>query len=210
MKYILGTKSHMTQDFSETGAHIPITIINAGPCFVTQIKTKEMDGYSAIQIGFGAAKEHRLTKPVRGHLKKSGVLVKKLIEWRVPDAADIKIGDAISAGIFAPGDKVSVTGISKGKGFQGVVKRHRFSGSPATHGHKDQLRMPGSIGATDPQRTLKGRRMGGHMGHEKVTVKNLKVVKVDAENGKLFLRGAVPGTRGTVVKITSFTDENVK
>lgn len=219
----------MTQIFADDGKVIPITVIKAGPCYVTQIKKNdEQDGYAAIQIGFDETAEKRLTKPERGHLKKAGKNLRVLREFKVKSEklkvkftsqkskaekdnnraieqssnGEYKIGDEIKVDIFETGDKVQVTGISKGKGFQGVVKRHGFHGSPATHGHKDQLRMPGSIGATDPQRVFPGKRMGGHMGFDQITVKNLKVVKVDAEKGELYLRGAVPGHRGTLLKIS--------
>ncbi|MEK9165459.1 MAG: 50S ribosomal protein L3 [Patescibacteria group bacterium] len=210
MKFILAKKLNMTQTFADDGKAIPVTVIKAGPCYVTQIKkNEEKDGYAAIQIGFGETTEKRLTKPERGHLKKVGKLLRVLREFKVKNepsnTADkkLKVGDEIKVNIFEAGDKVQVTGISKGKGFQGVVKRHGFHGSPATHGHKDQLRMPGSIGATDPQRVFPGKKMGGHMGFDQITVKNLKVVKVDAEKNELCLRGAVPGHRGTLLKICS-------
>lgn len=199
----------MTQTFAGDGKAIPITLIQAGPCYITQIKKKDKkDGYAAIQIGFEEITEKRLTKPERGHLKKAGKLLRVLREFKVKNESSnaagekLKVGDEIKVNIFEVGDKVQVTGISKGKGFQGVVKRHGFHGSPATHGHKDQLRMPGSIGATDPQRVFPGKKMGGHMGFDQITIKNLKVVKVDVEKGELYLRGAVPGHRGTLLKIS--------
>src|SRR3989338_6534505 len=177
MKYIIGKKLFMSQLFSEKGKLLPVTIIQAGPCFITQIKTHERDGYNSIQIGFCETKETRLTKPQRGHLKPTQKLLAHLKEFKDTGTGK-KIGDEITVNIFNKGDKVYIHGISKGKGFQGVVKRHGFHGSPATHGHKDQERMPGSIGATNPQRTVKGRRMGGHMGDATVTVKNLDIVDV--------------------------------
>ncbi|MFH1713299.1 MAG: 50S ribosomal protein L3 [Candidatus Jacksonbacteria bacterium] len=220
MKFILGKKINMTQIFAGDGKVIPVTLIKAGPCYITQIKKNdEKDGYAAIQIGFEETTEKRLTKPERGHLKKVEKNLRVLREFKVSARGGsafggksessnmagekLKIGDKITVDTFETGDIVQVTGISKGKGFQGVVKRHGFHGSPATHGHKDQLRMPGSIGATDPQRVFPGKRMAGHMGFDQVTIKNLKVVKVDAEKNELYLRGAVPGHRGTLLKIYS-------
>jgi len=152
---------------------------------------------------FFEQKEHLLKKPIRGHVKKSGATPKKLIEFRSnsDDQKDIKIGDKITIELFEPGDKLAVTGISKGKGFQGVVKRHRFSGGPASHGHKDQNRMPGSIGATDPGRVFKGKKMGGQMGNKKATVKNLEIAKIDTKEGALYIKGAVPGSRGSLLAI---------
>lgn len=204
MKFILGKKLNMTQIFTDDGKRVSVTVVKAGPCSVTQLKTKEGDGYDAVQIGFEETKETRLTKPERGHLKKSGTYFRHTAEFRVlgkKSGTLVKVGDPITAATFQEGDAVSVTGTSKGKGFQGVVRRHGFSGAPATHGHKDQLRMPGSIGATNPQRVVKGRRMAGRMGGDTVTVKNMKVVKVDGEKGVLYVKGAVPGARGTMVKI---------
>ncbi len=201
MKFILGKKVKMTQDFREKGEVVPLTVIEAGPCLITQIKTKEKDGYQAVQVGFGFKK--KLTKPLRGHLKNLGNF-KYLKEFRLRDDEDIslfKVGLEIKVDLFSPGDKVQVTGTSKGKGFAGVVKRHGFHGSPASHGHKDQLRMPGSIGATDPARVFKGTRMAGRMGGQRVTIKNLEVFKIDKENNLLYLKGAVPGARGSLVLI---------
>lgn len=192
----------MTQIFSQDGKRIPVTAIAAGPCFITQLKTKEKDGYDAVQIGFDTVNEARLSKPERGHLKKSGAYVRKMAEFHISeDDAHGSVGDVITGAIFQENDRVSVQSVSKGKGFQGVVRRHGFHGSPATHGHKDQLRMPGSIGATNPQRVTKGRRMAGRMGNETVTVNNMKVVRVDGEKGIIYLKGAVPGARGALVGI---------
>ena len=195
----------MTQVFADDGKMTAVTIIKAGPCYVTQIKNKKTDGYEAIQIGFKETKKERLTKPQQGHLKKVKKNLQIIREIRNKDLKidDLKIGDEIKAEVFEAGDTVQVTSVTKGKGFQGVVKRHGFSGAPASHGHKDQLRMPGSIGATDPGRVFKGKRMPGHMGNEKLTVKNLKISKVDSDQGELYLAGSVPGARGTLVKISS-------
>ncbi len=198
----------MTQIFSEDGKRVSVTVIMAGPCFVTQVKTKDTDGYDAAQIGFEEVKETRLTKSEKGHLKKSGKYLRKIVEFRLNEKSateeKLKVGERISATIFQENDRVNVQSVSKGKGFQGVVRRHGFSGAPATHGHKDQLRMPGSIGATNPQRVTKGRRMAGRMGNDTVTVQNLKIIKVDGENNVLYVKGAIPGARGAFVKITSF------
>lgn len=197
MKCILGKKVEMTQTWAENGRVIPVTIVKAGPCTVTQVKTDEKDGYCAIQLGFGAKK--KMTKPMRGHLKDLPQM-RWLRECKI-GKEEVKRGDTIDVGVFEPGDKVKVIGTSKGKGFQGVVKRHGFHGSPASHGHKDQLRMPGSIGATDAARVFKGTRMGGHMGSDRVTITNLEIVEVDKEKGQLLVKGAIPGARNSLVMI---------
>lgn len=193
----------MTHIFKKDGTMIPVTVVEAGPCYVTQIKTKDTDHYSAVQLGFDETPERKLRKPLRGHLKRTGKFLKNFAEFRMQASSSQvkKVGDEITVSLFEEGTLVQVTGVSKGKGYQGVVKRHGFAGSPATHGHKDQLRMPGSIGATDPQRVFKGRRMAGHMGNSRVTLKNLKIVKIDPEKAFLYLTGAVPGARGTLLKI---------
>ena len=206
MKFIVGKKLNMTQLWSENGKRLSVSAVLAGPCFITQIKTKDTDGYDAVQIGFEEVKETRFTKPEKGHLKKSGKYLRTTVEFRLKGRSieeKLKVGEQISATIFQENDRVSVQSISKGKGFQGVVRRHGFSGAPATHGHKDQLRMPGSIGATNPQRVTKGRRMAGRMGNDTVTVQNLKIIKVDRENNVLYVKGAIPGARGAIVKIKS-------
>ncbi len=189
----------MTQKFKADGEVIPVTVVQAGPCTITAVKTKEKDGHQAVQIGFGQAK--KINKPLAGHLKNLGKF-KYLREFRVEDVANFKVGDKFDVSMFVAGDKVKVTGTSKGKGFQGVVKRHHFHGSPATHGHKDQLRMPGSIGAGGVQRVFKGVRMGGQMGDDRVTVQNLEIADVDAEKNLLYLRGAVPGGRHSFLIIS--------
>ncbi|MBU4332683.1 50S ribosomal protein L3 [Patescibacteria group bacterium] len=208
MKFILGKKLEMSQIFADDGTVIPVTKIQAGPCTVTQVKIQEKDGYKAIQVGFGEKK--RLNKPLGGHLK--GLSNSRhLVEFRGDTNktnetnktnSDLKRGDVITVGVFEPGDKVKVTGVSKGKGFQGVVKRHGFHGSPASHGHKDQLRMPGSIGATDPARVFPGMRMPGRMGGEQVTVTNLEIVKIDKDKNLLYIKGAVPGARNRLLEIS--------
>lgn len=199
MKFILAKKLEMSQVYDADGNVIPVTLLEAGPCYVTQVKGKEKDGYTAVQLGFGTAK--RLTKSLEGHLKDLPKL-SHLVEFRLATASDMKRGDVIEASTFVPGDMVNVIGTSKGKGFQGVVKRHGFHGHPTSHGHKDQERMPGSIGAGGPQHVFKGMRMAGHMGHEQITVKNLKVVEV-REGGILAVKGAVPGPRHAVIQIVS-------
>jgi large subunit ribosomal protein L3 len=199
---IIGRKIGMTQLFREDG-EIVVTAIEAGPCFVTQVKTKEKDGYNAIQLGFGEAK--RLNSPERGHLKGIGLL-KHLREFRVEDVSSFTPGQKVDVDIFKPGDLVDVTGTSKGRGFAGVVKRHHFAGGPKTHGQSDRHRAPGSVGATTfPGRVLKGMRMAGHMGNARVTVRNLRVVDVDPARHLLLVEGAVPGGRNGVLLIRKAT-----
>lgn len=190
----------MTQVFKDDGAVIPVTAVLAEPNVITQIRTLEKDGYSAVQIGLGESK--KLKKPNQGHLKNLP-LVKDLKEFRLlnESAGDLKRGDKITVSAFSLGDEVGVTGVSKGKGFQGVVKRHGFHGSPATHGHKDQERMPGSIGAGGVQRVFKGMRMAGRMGGEQVTVKGLEIMEIDREKNILYIKGALPGSRNSLVMI---------
>jgi len=202
MKGILGKKVGMTQIFDDTGEVTPVTVIEAGPCYVTQIKTKTKDGYEAVQLGFGEAK--RLNRPQRGHLPKGVPDVRYLGELKVDDISVYEIGQKIDAGIFSVGDLVDVTGISKGKGFAGAMKRHGFAGGPATHGQSDRARAPGSIGATSsPGRVFKGKRMPGHMGSQRTTVQNLKVAIVDPERNLLAVKGAVPGAKGGLVTVKS-------
>jgi len=209
---ILGKKLGMTQVFDEKGAVIPVTVIQAGPCRVTQVRTREKDGYEAVQIGF--EESSRLKKPQIGHQKdlvrteENGKYQKQfglkfLREVRTATVAEHTVGDTISADtIFQNGDTVDVTGTSKGKGFAGVMKRHNFHGGPRTHGQSDRARAPGSIGSgTTPGRVVKGLRMAGHMGQERVTTQNLKVVRVDAEKNLILIKGAVPGANGGLVTI---------
>lgn len=201
MKFIIGKKIEMTQIFKDDGTVIPVTAVLATPNIVTQIKsTSTKDGYNAIQVGFGLSK--KIGKSLSGHLKGLSP-VKVLKEFRVKkeDTENIKRGDVITVKVFAEGDEVKVSGTSKGKGFQGVVKRHGFHGSPKSHGHKDQLRMPGSIGAGGVQRVFKGTRMAGHMGNEKVTISGLKIVSIDEINNILYIKGAIPGSRNSLVYI---------
>ena len=195
MKVILGTKIGMTQIIGEDGVVTPVTIVEAGPATVTQIKTVETDGYNAVQLGFGKGKN--LSKSVSGHVKKAGENInpKVLKEFRRDDIADVKLGDTITVEAFELGDKVAVTGISKGKGFAGTVKRWNFQESRNTHGFKGDIRKVGSIGSMYPQKVFKGKRMPGRMGHDQVTVKNLVVAYIDKENNLLGLKGAVPGPK---------------
>lgn len=207
MKFIIGKKLNMTQVFRGDGIVVPVTKIVAGPCSVTQVKTKEKDGVESIQVGFGIQKKFRLNKPKIGHLKgievenNPGLTVRNLREMKIEVGHGLKKGDKFTVKIFTPGEKVTVIGRSKGKGFQGVVRRHHFHGGPASHGHKDNLRMPGSIGASGIQRVLKGIRMAGHMGDERVTVKNLEVIEVNPETNEILLKGAVPGARNGLLLI---------
>ncbi|HBA52629.1 MAG: 50S ribosomal protein L3 [Candidatus Azambacteria bacterium GW2011_GWB2_46_37] len=197
-KFILGQKIGMSQIFGKEGEVIPVSVIEAGPCVVIQIKSPENDGYQAVQIGFGERK--KVSKPLAGHLKNLGKF-RHLREFK--GVADLKVGDKIGVGIFQEGDRVKVSGVSKGKGFQGVVKRHGFSGGMASHGNKDRLRAPGSIGTSFPEHVRKGRRMAGRMGFDRVSVKDVKIVKVDQENNILAVKGAVPGRKGTLLEIST-------
>ncbi len=200
---IIGRKIGMTQIFQENGRVEAVTAIEAGPCFVTQIKRVAKEGYDAVQLGFGTAKS--LNLPEKGHLKNVG-LIKYLREFEVSDIDSIEVGQKVDASIFEPGDLVDVTGISKGKSFAGVVKRHHFAGGPKTHGQSDRHRAPGSIGATtSPGRVFKGLRMAGHMGDERVTVRRLKVVEADLERNLLLVHGAVPGAKTGLVIIRKST-----
>jgi large subunit ribosomal protein L3 len=200
---IIGRKVGMTQVYAEDGRAFPVTVIQAGPCVVVQRKSKEKDGYSAVQLGLvEARKAKRVTKAMKGHFEKAGLPPCRVLrEFRIADGAELKVGDKVSVEQFAKGDALKVTGTSRGHGFQGVVKRHHFRGGAATHGSMFH-RAPGSIGASAfPSRTLKGMRAGGHMGSERVTVKNVEVVRVDAPNNLLVVRGSVPGAGGAIVVI---------
>lgn len=199
MKFILGKKLEMSQLYGADGNMIPVTLVQVGPCVVTQVKTQESDGYEAVQIGLGTSRT--LTRSEKGHLKDLPQS-RHLVEFRGADIASFKRGDTIEASVFVTGEKVNVRGTSKGKGFQGVVRRHGFHGHPTSHGHKDQERMPGSIGAGGVQHVLKGKRMAGRMGDDTVTVKNLVVVEI-REGGILALKGAVPGARHSLIEIVS-------
>ena len=203
VKAIIGKKVGMTQIFDENGKVVPVTVIEAGPCVVVQKKTDENDGYSAIQLGYGDIKERKLTKPELGHLKKADVSFKKhLKEFKLENAAELNVGDELKADVFAEGDKIDVTGVSKGKGFAGVIKRHNAHRTPMSHGGGPVHRHAGSMGSgTDPSRIFKGKIGAGHMGVEQVTIQNLEVVKVDKEMNLIAIRGAVPGPKGSLVFI---------
>jgi large subunit ribosomal protein L3 len=203
MKGLIGKKIGMTQIFDESGLAVPITLIEAGPCYVTQVRQPERDGYNAVQLGFEEVKPKRLTGGQLGHLKTSELPpLRFLREFRVKDS-EVNEGDKLEVGeVFSVGDQVDVVGTSKGKGFQGAVKRHGFRGGPKTHGQSDRQRATGSIGAgTTPGRVFKGKRMPGHMGSERVTIQNLQVAYVDADRNLLGVRGAIPGSKGGVVMI---------
>jgi large subunit ribosomal protein L3 len=202
-KGIIGKKIGMTQIFDESGKVIPVTVVEAGPCVVVQKKTVENDGYEAVQLGFGEAKVSRTNKPMKGHFDKADVACKKqLKEFRLDDCAAVNVGDVLKADTFEVGDMVDVSGTSKGKGFQGTIKRHNFSRLKETHGTGPVHRHAGSMGAcSSPSRIFKGKGMPGQMGNEKVTVQNLEVVKIDVENNLIALKGAIPGPKGGIVSI---------
>jgi large subunit ribosomal protein L3 len=200
---IIAKKVGMTQVYAEDGRAIPATVLEAGPCVVVQRRSKEKDGYSAVQLGLVENRKlKRVTKPMEGHFKKAGLPPCRVLrEFKVAEGAEVKVGDKVSVAIFAAGEQVQVTGTSKGKGFQGVVKRHHFRGGDATHGSMFH-RAPGSIGASAfPSRVLKGMRAGGHMGTDRVTIKNVEVVRVDAASNLLVVRGSIPGAGGGYVVI---------
>jgi large subunit ribosomal protein L3 len=197
---LIGKKLGMSQIFDDTGLAHPVTVLEVGPCVVTQIKTPERDGYSAVQLGFGLDK--RLNRPERGHRQGSGFMSRTLREVNVSDATDMAVGQVITADAFAEGELVDVTGTSKGRGFQGVVKRHGFRGGPKTHGQSDRLRAPGSIGSSaTPGRVFKGMRMAGRMGNDRVTIQNLRVLRVDPERNLLLVGGSVPGANESLVMV---------
>ena len=200
---IIGKKVGMTQIFDEKGKVIPVTVIEAGPCVVTQKKTVEKEGYAAIQFGYEEVTEKKLSKPEQGHLNKAGVgMVKHLKEFRLEETDKMEVGDVIKADIFAEGDKVDVTGTSKGHGYAGVVKRHGQGRTPMTHGGGPVHRHAGSMGSSaDPSRIMPGKKQAGHMGVDQITVQNLDIVKVDAELNLIAIRGAVPGPKGSIVYI---------
>jgi large subunit ribosomal protein L3 len=204
-KGILGRKLGMTQVFDADNRIVPVTIVEAGPCRVVQLRTPERDGYAAVQLAFGDVKAERLTKPELGHLQAAGAPPQKyLVELRVEDLANFEVGQVLNADVFAAGERVDVTGISKGRGFSGVMKRHNFSGQGASHGTHKKHRAPGAIGAcATPARVFKGVRMAGQYGATKVTTLNLEVVEGDAERGLLLIKGSVPGPNGGVVFVRS-------
>ena len=201
-KAILATKVGMTQIFNEDGQLIPVTVLQAGPCVVTQVKTEENDGYASVQVGYGDIREKLVNKPEKGHFDKAGVAVKRFVkEFRFENAAEYTVGQEIKADIFAAGDHIDATAISKGKGFQGAIKRHGQSRGPMAHGSKYH-RHAGSNGAcSDPSKVFKGKHMPGHMGNVQVTVQNLEIVRVDTENNLLLVKGAVPGPKKSMVTI---------
>ena len=201
-KGIIAKKIGMTQIFSEDGSLIPVTVLQAGPCYVTQVKTIENDGYEAVQVGFDDVREKLVTKPVKGHLDKAGVQTLRFMkEFKFENASEYKLGQEIKADIFEAGDKIDVTGKSKGKGFQGAIKRHGQHRGPMAHGSKFHRHQGSNGSATTPGRVFKGKGMPGHMGSVKVTVQNLEVVKVDTENNLLLVKGSVPGPKKSLVTI---------
>jgi len=210
-KAIIGKKVGMTQIFDENGLVIPVTVIEAGPCVVTQKKTTENDGYEAIQLGFSETTEKKLGKPEAGHLKKAGTAMMKFLkEFRLEDCTKFNVGDEIKADLFEAGEKVDITGTSKGKGYAGVIKRHGASRTAMTHGGGPVHRHAGSMGSTSsPSRIFKGKIGAGHMGDEQVTVQNLDIVKVDAELNMIAVRGAIPGPKGGIVYIKNTVKKNV-
>jgi len=201
-KAILATKIGMTQIFDETGASIPVTVLQAGPCVVTQVKTEENDGYNAVQVGFADIREKLVNKPRQGQFEKADVPFKRFLrEFRFDNASDYEVKQEIKADIFAVGDHVDATAISKGKGYQGAIKRHGQSRGPMTHGSKYHRHAGSNGAASDPSKVFKGKKMPGQMGHVKVTVQNLEVVRVDAENNLLLVKGSVPGPKKSLITI---------
>lgn len=212
VKGLLGTKLGMTQVWDADNKVVPVTVIQAGPCVVTQIRTADNDGYSAVQLGFGAVKAKKVTKPAAGHFDKAGVTPRKhLVELRTGDASTYTIGQELNADVFSADDVVDVTGVTKGKGTAGVMKRHGFGGLRASHGVHRKHRSPGSIGAcATPGHVFKGTRMAGRMGVDKVTVQNLTVHGVDTERGLILVKGSVPGPKGTLVVVRTAAKKGVK
>ncbi len=201
-KAILATKVGMTQIFNDQGVLVPVTVLQAGPCVVTQVKTEENDGYKAVQVGFVDKREKLVSKPVKGHFDKAGVVYKRYVrEFRLENAEEYSVKDEIKADICAAGDKVDATAVSKGKGFQGAVKRYGQRRGPMTHGSKFHRHQGSNGSATTPGRVFKGKGMPGHMGHVQVTVQNLEVVRVDAENNLILVKGAVPGPKKSLVTL---------
>ena len=201
-KAILATKVGMTQIFNEDGLLIPVTVLQAGPCVVTQVKTEDNDGYAAVQVGFGQIREKLVNKPEKGHFEKADVDVKRFLkEFKFDNAAEYEVGQEIKADIFAAGDHIDATAISKGKGFQGAIKRHGQSRGPMTHGSKYHRHAGSNGAASDPSKVAKGKKMPGQMGNVQVTVQNLEIVRVDTENNLLLVKGAVPGPKKSLVTI---------
>jgi large subunit ribosomal protein L3 len=204
MSGLIGKKIGMSNIFNSLGELIPVTVIQAGPCTVVTVRSKDKDGYEALQLGFGVKKEKKVNKPEAGHLKKNNLTASVVLkEFKFPSAAEFKIGDEIKVDLFKEGENIKVRGISKGKGFQGVMRRHNFGGvGGTTHGQSDRLRAPGSVGASSyPSRIFKGQRMAGRMGHTNITVSNLKVVKVVPEENLILVKGAVPGAINSIVEL---------
>lgn len=212
VKGVLGTKLGMTQLWDENNRVVPVTVIQAGPCVVTQVRTPETDGYSAVQLGFGAVKAKSVTKPEAGHFERAGVTPRKhLVELRTADASEYTLGQEVTADVFEAAELVDVTGTSKGHGTAGVVKRHGFAGLRATHGVHRKHRSPGSIGGcSTPGKVLKGMRMAGRMGNDRITVQNLPIHSVDAERGIILVRGAVPGAKGSLLVVRSAAKQAAK
>ena len=203
VKGIIGKKIGMTQIFDENGKVVPVTVVEAGPCPVVQKKTVEVDGYAAVQLGFAVQKQQRVTKPLKGHFAKADVAPQKVLkEFRFADTSAFEVGSVVKADVFAAGDKIDVTGTSKGKGTAGAIKRWNFSRLKETHGTGPVARHAGSLGAcSDPSRVYKGKKLAGHLGAERVTIQNLDIVKVDAENNLIAIKGAIPGPKGGYVVI---------
>lgn len=204
MSFALGKKLGMTRVFDEAGNHVPATLIQVGPCWVTQVKTESTDGYNAVQVGFEKARTKLLNKPQLGHLKKSGVeAVRYLKEFRLDDVSKFKAGDLLGANRFQAGQTVTVSGYSKGRGFAGVIKRYHFASPNASHGTHEYHRHPGAVGAhTDPGRIWKGQRLPGHLGNQQVSAKNLSILKVDAEHNMMLVKGSVPGAANSLLEIS--------
>lgn len=201
-KAILATKVGMTQIFNEDGTVIPVTVLQAGPCAVTQIKTQDNDGYSAVQVGFTEKREKLINKPIKGQFDKAGVSYRRFLkEFRLDDAEDYKLGQEIKAGIFETGDKVDATAVSKGKGFQGAIKRHNQSRGPMAHGSKYHRHAGSNGSASDPSKVFKGKKMPGHMGGKQITVQNLEIIRIDSDNNLLLVKGSVPGPKKALVTI---------
>ena len=201
-KAILATKVGMTQIFNDDGVLTPVTVLQAGPCVVTQVKTAENDGYSAVQVGFVEKREKLVNKPLKGQFDKAGVSYKRYLrEFKLEDAENYELGQEIKADVFAAGDKIDVSAVSKGKGFQGAIKRHGQSRGPMAHGSKYHRHAGSNGAASDPSKVFKGKKMPGHMGHKKVTVQNLEVVRVDMDNNLILVKGAVPGPKKSLVTI---------
>lgn len=212
MKGMIGKKVGMTQVFDEQGTVIPVTVIQAGPCFVTQVRLADRDGYVAVQLGYGETKPKRLTKGQLGHLQKADLpALRHLREFRMPQGTDTAVeeGQEIKVDVFEKGELIDVIGVSKGRGFAGTIKRHGFHRGPKTHGQSDRMRSPGSIGmCAAPGRTLKGKRMSGRMGNDRVTIQNLELVVVDAEKNLLAVKGSIPGAKDSIVMIKPSTKKS--